>query len=118
LPVVCTGAEAGDQTFASTRSYFRGDVVMKTSGKRLCRLSAAAATILLVTAGAGLAQSEGMPCSAFTHDASGGWRVLSPVMLDLGGRLYSPTVGTVFVAGSTQHGSEMSDALDRQCGNR
>jgi hypothetical protein len=58
------------------------------------------------------------PCSAFARSAYGGWRVLGPVTLDLGDRLYSPTVGTVFTAGSSEHGIEMSDLLDQQCGNR
>jgi len=47
-----------------------------------------------------------------------GRRVLSPVMLDLNGRLYSPTVGTVLAAGSAQNGIKMSDVLDQQCGNQ
>lgn len=91
---------------------------MNNSSKRR-RLAALAAAVLLVLGAApSLAQREPMPCSAFARGPSGGWRVLSPVMLDLGGRLYSPTVGTVFPAGSTQHGIEMSDVLDQQCGNR
>ena len=59
-----------------------------------------------------------VPCSAFARNSSGGWRVLAPVMLAVGGRLYSPTVGTTLAAGATQHGIEMSDVLDQQCGNR
>ncbi|HWB52304.1 MAG TPA: hypothetical protein VG651_24575 [Stellaceae bacterium] len=92
---------------------------MKHYHKRLC--AGAVAMSALLTAAApppAQAQSEPIPCSAFARGPSGGWQVLSPVMLDLGGRLYSPTVGTVFPAGATQHGIEMSDVLDRQCGNR
>jgi hypothetical protein len=59
-----------------------------------------------------------MPCSAFQRTAYGGWRVLAPVTLDLGGRLYSPIVGTTFAAGATQHGIEMTGLLDQHCGNR
>ncbi len=91
---------------------------MENSRNRLCRLALVAASVVVLGAGPSLAQSEPMPCSAFARTAAGGWRVLSPVMLDLGGRLYSPIVGTVFPAGSTQHGIEMSDMLDQQCGNR
>jgi hypothetical protein len=71
-----------------------------------------------LSAGPSLAQRESIPCSAFARTPYGAWRVLSPVMLDLNGRLYSPTVGTTFAAGSMQNGLEMSDMLDQQCGNR
>ena len=77
----------------------------------------AAVGIALLGAGPSLAQRGSIPCSAFTRGANGGWRVLSPVILDLGGRLYSPTVGTIFPAGAIRHGIEMSNVLDRQCGN-
>jgi hypothetical protein len=91
---------------------------MENSRNRVYRLALAAASIVLLSAGPGLAQHEAVPCSAFARNAYGGWRVLSPVMLALNGRLYSPTVGTVFAAGSSQNGIEMSDILDQQCGNR
>jgi hypothetical protein len=91
---------------------------MEKSRNDLCRLAVAAATVVLLSAGPSLAQNEPVPCSAFARNSYGGWRVLSPVMLDLNGRLFSPTVGTVFAAGSTRSGVEMSDVLDRQCGNR
>jgi hypothetical protein len=96
---------------------------MKTSRDRFSWLAVAAAAVLLVGAGTTHAvvakAADGLvPCSAFTRNASGGWRVLAPVTLDLGGALYSPTVGTTFAAGSTEHGIEMSDVLDQQCGNR
>jgi hypothetical protein len=91
---------------------------MKNPCNRLGRLGFAAASLLLLTAAPSLAQREAIPCSAFARNGYGGWRVLSPVMLALGGRIYSPTVGTVFSAGSTQNGIEMSDVLDQQCGNR
>ena len=94
---------------------------MKTSRNRSSRLAAAA--VLLLGAGAmncavAKAADGPLPCSAFARNAYGGWQVLSPVMLHLGGRLYSPTVGTTFTAGSTRNGIEMSDVLDQQCGNR
>ncbi len=91
---------------------------MGNSRNYLCRLALAAVAAMLLSAGPSLAQSEPVPCGAFARNTSGGWRVLSPVMLDLHGRLYSPTVGTTFTAGSLQHGIEMSDILDQQCGNR
>jgi hypothetical protein len=91
---------------------------MKDFLKRRGLMALAAAGILLLGVAPAMAQREPIPCSAFARGPSGGWRVLSPVMLDLGGRIYSPTVGTVFPAGATRNGIEMSDVLDQQCGNR
>jgi hypothetical protein len=91
---------------------------MKNSPKRRGLIALAAAAALVLGAAPSLAQREPVPCSAFARGPYGGWRVLSPVMLDLGGRLYSPTVGTVFPAGGMQNGIKMSDVLDQQCGNR
>lgn len=91
---------------------------MKDPLKRHGIAALAAAAVLVLGAAPSLAQRESVPCSAFARGPSGGWRVLSPVMLDLGGRLYSPMVGTVFPAGGSRNGIEMSDVLDRQCGNR
>ena len=64
------------------------------------------------------AQEGALPCSAFARNAYGGWRVMAPVTLAIGGTIYSPMVGTVFPAGASEHGIEMSDLLDQQCGNR
>jgi hypothetical protein len=91
---------------------------MEKSCSHHCRLALAAASILVLNAAPSLAQSAAVPCSAFARNAAGAWRVLDPVMLDLNGRLYSPTVGTIFAAGAVQNGIEMSDVLDQQCGNR
>ena len=96
---------------------------MTPSRNRLCRMAVAASAFVLLGIGVthpvvAKAADGPVPCSAFQRNAHGGWRVLSPVTMDLGGMLYSPTVGTTFVAGSTQHGIEMSDVLDQQCGNR
>jgi hypothetical protein len=96
---------------------------MKTSRIWFCRQAVTVAATLLLGIGAthsvvARAADVPMPCSAFARNASGGWRVLSPVILDFDGMLYSPTVGTTFAPGSTQHGIEMSDVLDQQCGNR
>jgi hypothetical protein len=76
------------------------------------------AILLGLSAGPSLAQRDLVPCSAFSRNTSGGWTVRAPVMLDLGGTLLAPTVGTTFAAGSTMRGIEMSDVLDRNCGNR
>jgi hypothetical protein len=91
---------------------------MKKSRYHFYRPALAAASIALLSATPSLAQSEAVPCSAFARNAAGAWRVLAPIMLDLNGRLYSPTVGTVFAGSSMQNGIEMSDLLDQQCGNR
>ena len=97
---------------------------MKTSRNRPSPIGAAtAAAVLMLSALASSpvqarAGDPSMPCSAFSRSAGGGWRVLAPVMLDLGGRIYSPTVGTIFPAGTMQGGIEMSNLLDRECGNR
>jgi hypothetical protein len=92
---------------------------MENSRNRCCRLAlAAASAVLLLSAGPSLAQSTAVPCDAFARVGSGAWRVLDPVMMNFNGRLYSPTVGTTFAAGASQNGIEMSDVLDRQCGNR
>jgi len=81
-----------------------------------------AAVVLLAGAAvlsAGAKAADGpIPCSAFQRNGSGGWRVLAPVTMDIGGRLYSPIVGSTLAAGSIQRGVEMSDLLDQQCGNR
>ncbi|HWD59993.1 MAG TPA: hypothetical protein VG308_17040 [Stellaceae bacterium] len=83
----------------------------------------AAAAVLVLGAGAAhsvaaKAADGPIPCTAFQRNTAGGWRVLSPVTMNFGGSLYSPMVGTTFAAGASQHGIEMSDVLDRQCGNR
>jgi hypothetical protein len=89
----------------------------KLAGKP-ARAIAAAVGLLLLSAVPSLAERDLVPCSAFSRNAHGGWTVRAPVMLDLGGALLAPMVGTTFAAGSAMHGIEMSDVLDRQCGNR
>jgi hypothetical protein len=96
---------------------------MEKSRYRLGRLAAMAAAALLLSIAASppvlaRAGDPSLPCPAFSRDASGGWTVRAPVMLSLGGMLYSPMVGTIFAAGSMRNGIEMSDVLDRECGNR
>jgi len=83
----------------------------------LCRQSAAAASVMLLSAGPSLGQSLPVPCSAFARHAHG-WKVLAPVTLDIHGRLLAPTVGTTFVSGSATNGINLIDVLDHECGNR
>jgi len=95
---------------------------MNTAVKHLCRLAMVTPAVLLVGAGVthpvvAKAADGPMPCSAFERNAGGGWRVLAPVTLEVGGTLYSPMVGTTFPAGASENGIEMSDLLDQQCGN-
>jgi hypothetical protein len=88
----------------------------------ISRYAAAAGIVLLTGAIAPPAGARpgdpSLPCPAFSRDGAGAWKVLAPVMINLGGRLYSPTVGTTFGAGAMRDGFEMSDVLDRECGNR
>jgi len=96
---------------------------MKTATNRLRRAALAASAVLLIGASAthpvaARAADGPMPCSAFARNGAGGWRVLAPVTLAVGDRLYSPMVGTTFPAGASENGLEMSDLLDQQCGNR
>lgn len=112
------GVECAGRVFTNIGYGFRRCEPMKNSWKRRSLTVIAAVAALTLGAAPSMAQREPVPCSAFARGPYGGWRVLSPVMLDLGGRLYSPTVGTVFPAGATQNGIEMSDVLDQQCGNR
>lgn len=96
---------------------------MKAVTNRRCRVAMVACAVLLVAAGVGhpvaaKAADGPMPCSAFQRNAGGSWRVLAPVTLEVGDRLYSPMVGTILPAGGSENGIEMSDVLDQQCGNR
>lgn len=76
---------------------------------------AAAAAVLVLAAGPGLAQDARVPCSAFSRDAGGGWHVRSPVAFGLGGIVLAPTVGTIFAAGKTMHGIDLGAVLDLAC---
>ena len=83
----------------------------------LRRLSVAATSVVLLSAGPGMGQSLPIPCSAFSHHAYG-WKVLAPVVLDIDGRLLAPTVGTMFAAGSATNGVKLYEVLDRECGEQ
>ena len=82
---------------------------------RLCRLTAAATSLVLLSVGPSLGQNLAVPCTAFARNADGGWKVLAPVMLNIDGRLLGPMVGTIFAAGSTMNGLKMSEVLDHKC---
>jgi hypothetical protein len=82
---------------------------------RLRRLSVAATSVVLLSAGPGFGQNLPIPCSAFSRHAYG-WKVLAPVVLDIDGRLLAPTVGTTFAAGSATNGVKLYQVLDRECG--
>lgn len=96
---------------------------MKTASYHYSGAAVAISAVLLLSVGivhppAAKAADGPFPCSAFERNSYGGWRVMAPVTLDFGGSLYSPMVGTTLPAGATNHGIEMSDILDQQCGNR
>ena len=100
----------------STKSQ-PNDAPVTTLRNRFCRLSLAAAGIVLLSAAPSLGRSVPIPCSAFARHAYG-WKVLAPVMLDIDGRLLAPTVGTSFVGGSATNGVKLNEMLNRECGNR
>ena len=91
---------------------------MRAIYRRLSRLSMAAASVVLLSAEPGSAQNMPIPCSAFARNAHGGWKVLAPVMLYIDGRPLGPMVGTTIPAGSMPNSINVSEALDRECGNR
>jgi hypothetical protein len=84
---------------------------------RLRRLSVAATSVALLSAGPGFGQNLPIPCSAFSRHAYG-WKVLAPVVLDIDGRLLAPAVGTTFAAGSATNGVKLNEMLDHGCGEQ
>jgi hypothetical protein len=101
-------------------SRYRGGLKERSMiefASRLCRLSAAVASVVLLCTGPSLGQSALIPCSAFAHQTSS-WKVLAPVVFDVEGRLLAPTVGTTFAAGSAINGIKLVEVLDRECGSR
>ena len=91
---------------------------MRASHRRLSRFGMALASVVLLSAEPGLGQDMPVPCSAFARTAHGGWKVLAPVMLYIDGRLLGPMVGSTLPAASMPNSIKVSDALDRECGNR
>jgi hypothetical protein len=89
---------------------------MRAIYNRLSRLSMAAAVLL--SAEPGLGQNVPVPCSAFARTAHGGWKVLAPVMLYIDGRPLGPMVGSRLTTESMPNSINVSEALDRECGNR
>jgi hypothetical protein len=53
-----------------------------------------------------------VPCSAFSRNANGGWKVLAPVMLEIDGRLLEPMVGTILEPGTATNGIPMSEVVE------
>ena len=88
---------------------------MRSRRNRFCRLSLAVASLVMLGAEPSLAQSVAVPCSAFTRNGDGDWKVLAPVMLHIDGRLLGPLVGTTFEPGTMTNGIKMSEVLDREC---
>src|SRR3954467_4485842 len=74
---------------------------MRSRRNRFCRLSLAVASLVMLGAEPSLAQSVAVPCSAFTRNGDGEWKVLAPVMLHIDGRLLGPIVVVVRVLPST-----------------
>jgi hypothetical protein len=95
---------------------------MTRNSRKPLRYAAGGAVLLLAAdatqPAAARSGDPSLPCPAFSRNTYGGWTVPAPVMLDVGGMLYSPTVGTTFAAGSMRNGIAMTDVLDRECGNR
>jgi hypothetical protein len=89
---------------------------MKTFRNAIRTLGLASAALPLVTLQPGLAQDVRIPCSAFSRNFHGAWKVLAPVMLEIDGRLLGPTVGSMFEPGATTtNGIKMNEVLDRAC---
>ena len=78
-------------------------------------LSLAVASLFVLSAEPSLGQSVDVPCSAFSRNANGDWKVLAPVMLEIDGRLLGPMVGTILEPGTATNGIAVSDVLDREC---
>ena len=91
---------------------------MRAIHNRLSRLSMAAASVVLLNAEPGVGQNAPVPCSAFARTAYGGWKVLAPVMLYIDGRPLGPMVGSTLPAESMPNSINVSEVLDRECGNR
>ena len=88
---------------------------MRSRRNRFCRLSLAVASLVMLGAEPSLGQGVAVPCSAFTRNGNGDWKVLAPVMLHIDGRLLGPIVGTTFEPGTITSGIKMSEVLDREC---
>jgi hypothetical protein len=83
---------------------------------RLSLLSLIAVGLVLHGTEPSLGQSMPVPCSAFSRSADGGWKVLAPVMLYIGGRPLGPMVGSTLHAGSVSNAGKVSEVLDKECG--
>ena len=101
--------------FTCVRRTFRKSNPMRAPRNRLCRLSLGVVSLALLSIAPSLAQSVAVPCSAFSRNGDGDWKVLAPVMLHIDGRLLGPIVGTTFEPGAITNGIKISEVLDREC---
>ena len=88
---------------------------MRAPRNRLCLLSLAVAGLVLLSIEPSLGEDLAVPCSAFSRNGDGDWKVLAPVMLHIEGRLFGPIVGTTFAPGTMTNGISMSEVLEREC---
>jgi hypothetical protein len=88
---------------------------MRAPRNRLCRLSLAVASLVLLSIEPSLGEDLAVPCSAFSRNGDGDWKVLAPVMLHIEGRLLGPIVGTTFAPGTMTNGIRISEVLEREC---
>jgi hypothetical protein len=82
---------------------------------RLCWVSFVIASLFLLRTEVSVAETLGLPCSAFTRNYYGDWKVLAPVMLHVGSKLLGPIVGTTFEPGTVINGIRVSEVLDNEC---
>src|ERR1044071_7357033 len=84
--------------------HFRKTYPMRAPRNRLCLLSLAVAGLVLLSIEPSLGEDLAVPCSAFSRNGDGDWKVLAPVMLHIEGRLFGPIVGTTFAPGTMTNG--------------
>ena len=90
---------------------------MTSTHTRLFRSSLIAVSLVLLGNAPSFGRNMPVPCSAFARNTNGGWKVLAPVMLSIGGKPLGPMVGSTLPAGSMPNGVKVSEVLDRECGN-
>ena len=88
---------------------------MRAPRNRLCRLSLAVASLVLISIEPSLGEDLAVPCTAFARNGDGDWKVLAPVMLHIDGRLLGPMVGTTVAPGTVTNGIRISEVLERDC---
>ena len=88
---------------------------MRPLRHRLCWLTFVIVSLFLLNTELCIAETLELPCSAFTRNQHGDWKVLAPVMLHVDGKLLGPIVGTTFEPGTAINGIRVSEVLDNQC---